>query len=248
MSETQAPPPGAGKISEGLPFQPLNIAVMTVSDTRDEENDTSGHFLAERVTRDGQQTGGPRPGEGQKADIQAQVQDWVADPAIDVVISTGGTGLTGRDVTPERSGHCSTRPSTAFQPICHMVSFQSVGLSTIQSRASAGLVGGILIFACPAQMGREGRLGQGDSHQLDSRLKPCNLVEVMPRLIESDGRTLATRHGRRRPHGRCLRQAGHRARGRGRGPGAHGARDPGNWRCPAVARRARSSPRPKSPG
>jgi molybdenum cofactor biosynthesis protein B len=184
VSETQAPP-GGGKISEGLPFQQLNIAVMTVSDTRNEEGDTSGKLLAERVTRDGHKLVARAWVKDSKQDIQAQIQAWIADPKIDVVVSTGGTGLTGRDVTPEAIRPLFDKTIEGFETVWHMTSFQSVGLSTIQSRACAGIAGGTMIFALP---GSNGACKDGWDKvirwQLDSRFKPCNLVELMPRFLE----------------------------------------------------------------
>ncbi len=184
MSETQAPP-GGGKISEGLPFQPLNIAVMTVSDTRDEKSDSSGKLLADRVTRDGHRLAARAWVKDSKEDIQAQIQTWIADPKIDVVVSTGGTGLTGRDVTPEAIRPLFDKTIEGFETVWHMTSFQSVGLSTIQSRACAGIAGGTMIFALP---GSNGACKDGWDKvirwQLDSRFKPCNLVELIPRFLE----------------------------------------------------------------
>ena len=184
MSETMAPP-GGGKIAEGVTFRPLNIAVMTVSDTRDEENDTSGKLLAERVTRDGHNLAARALVKDSKEEIQAQIQAWVADAKIDVVISTGGTGLTGRDVTPEAVRPLFDKTIEGFETVWHMTSFQSVGLSTMQSRACAGIAGGTMIFALP---GSNGACKDGWDKvirwQLDSRFKPCNLVELMPRFLE----------------------------------------------------------------
>jgi molybdenum cofactor biosynthesis protein B len=166
-------PPGAGKLSETLPFRALNIAVMTVSDTRDEESDTSGKLLAERVARDNHVLAARAWVKDSVADIQAQLKQWIADPGIDVVISTGGTGLTGRDVTPE-----------AVRPLFDK-SIEGVGLSTIQSRACAGIAGNTMIFALP---GSNGACKDGWDKvirwQLDSRFRPCNLVELMPRFLE----------------------------------------------------------------
>jgi molybdenum cofactor biosynthesis protein B len=188
MSETPAPPvtpPGGGKIAEGLPFQPLNIAVMTVSDTRDEENDTSGKLLAERVVRDGHALAARARVKDSVEDIQAQLQRWIADPNIDAVVSTGGTGLTGRDVTPEAMRPLFDKTIEGFETIWHLTSFQSVGLSTIQSRACAGIAGGTMIFALP---GSNGACKDGWDKiirwQLDNRFRPCNLVELMPRFLE----------------------------------------------------------------
>jgi molybdenum cofactor biosynthesis protein B len=178
-------PPGGGKIADGVAFQPLNIAVMTVSDTRGEENDTSGKLLAERVTRDGHKLAARAWVKDSKQDIQAQVQAWIADANIDVVVSTGGTGLTGRDVTPEALRPLFDKAIEGFETVWHMTSFQSVGLSTIQSRACAGIAGGTMIFALP---GSNGACKDGWDKvirwQLDSRFRPCNLVELMPRFLE----------------------------------------------------------------
>ena len=163
-----------------LAFRPLRVAVLTVSDTRDEESDTSGKLLADRVTRDGHVLAARAmvkddvardPGAGEKLDRRSEV---------DVVISTGGTGLTGRDVTPEAMRRCSTRAIEGFETVWHMTSFQTVGLSTMQSRACAGLAKGTLIFALP---GSNGACKDGwDSvirWQLDSRHRPCNLAELI---------------------------------------------------------------------
>jgi molybdenum cofactor biosynthesis protein B len=179
------PPGGGGKIAEGLIFQPLNIAVMTVSDTREEQNDTSGKLLADRVTRDGHRLAARAWVKDSKEEIQKQVQAWIDDPEIDVVVCTGGTGLTGRDVTPEALRPLFDKTIEGFETVWHMTSFQSVGLSTIQSRACAGLAGGTMIFALP---GSNGACKDGWDKiirwQLDSRFKPCNLVELMPRFME----------------------------------------------------------------
>ena len=184
MSEAPSPP-GGGKISETMPFRPLNIAVMTVSDSRDEENDTSGKLLAERVARDGHVLAARTRVKDSVEEIQAQLRRWIADPGIDAVVSTGGTGLTGRDVTPEAMRPLFDKTIEGFETIWHMTSFQSVGLSTIQSRACAGLAGGTMIFALP---GSNGACKDGWDKiirwQLDSRFRPCNLVELMPRFLE----------------------------------------------------------------
>ena len=182
MSDT---PPGAGKLSESLPFRALNIAVMTVSDTRDEESDTSGKLLAERVARDHHVLAARAWVKDNVEEIQVQLQKWIADPGIDVVISTGGTGLTGRDVTPEAMRPLFDKTIEGFETIWHMTSFQSVGLSTIQSRACAGIAGNTMIFALPGS-GSACKDGWDKviRWQLDSRFRPCNLVELMPRFLE----------------------------------------------------------------
>ncbi len=178
-------PPGAGKISETMPFQPLNIAVMTVSDTRDEESDTSGKLLAERVARDGHRLAGRALVRDNIEEIQNQLRKWIADPNVDAVVSTGGTGLTGRDVTPEAMRPLFDKTIEGFETVWHMTSFQSVGLSTIQSRACAGIAGNTMIFALP---GSNGACKDGWDKiirwQLDSRFRPCNLAELIPRFME----------------------------------------------------------------
>ena len=181
---TQVPAPG-GKIDETLPFHPVRIAVLTISDTRDEESDTSGKTLADRVERDGHVLAARDWVKDEKSAIAARVQTWIDDPEIDVVISTGGTGLTGRDITPEAVRPLFEKEIEGFQTIWHLVSYNSVGLSTLQSRACAGLAKGTFIFALP---GSGGACKDGWDKvirwQLDSRHKPCNMVELMPRLQE----------------------------------------------------------------
>ena len=184
MSELETPP-GGGKLAPGIAFTPLHVAVMTVSDTRDEESDTSGKVLAERVARDGHVLAARAWVKDDKNDIQAQLKRWIADPKIDVVVSTGGTGLTGRDVTPEAIRPLFDKAIEGFETVWHMTSFASVGLSTIQSRACAGIAGNTMIFALP---GSNGACKDGWDKiirwQLDNRFRPCNLVELMPRFQE----------------------------------------------------------------
>lgn len=178
------PAPG-GRIDEAKPFKPVRIAVLTVSDTRDEESDTSGKVLADRVTRDGHVLAARDWVKDEIASIQRQVTAWIDDPQIDVIISTGGTGLTGRDVTPEAVRPLFEKEIEGFQTVWHMVSYNSVGLSTLQSRACAGLAKGTFIFSLP---GSNGACKDGWDKvirwQLDSRHGPCNMVELMPRLME----------------------------------------------------------------
>lgn len=172
-------------INESLPFKPVNIAVLTVSDTRTEANDTSGDILANRATQAGHHLADRAIVCDDIDSIQSKVQGWIDDPEIDVVISTGGTGLTGRDTTPEAITPLFEKTIEGFSVIFHQVSFQTVGLSTLQSRAVAGLAKNTFIFALP---GSNGAVKDGwdkvISFQLDSRHKPCNLVELMPRLDE----------------------------------------------------------------
>jgi len=184
MSETPNPP-GGGRLEPDLEFRPLRIAVLTVSDSRDEGSDTSGRLLADRVARDGHVLAARTLVRDSVAEIQAQVKKWIADPEVDVVISTGGTGLTGRDVTPEALRPLFDKTIEGFETVWHMTSFQSVGLSTMQSRACAGLAKGTLIFALP---GSNGACKDGWDKlirwQLDSRHGPCNLAELISRFTE----------------------------------------------------------------
>ena len=172
-------------INESLAFVPVRIAVMTVSDTRTADTDTSGDILAQRAQDAGHTLAARAIVTDDKEKIAAQVQSWIDAPDIDVVISTGGTGLTGRDTTPEAVTPLFEKTIEGFSVIFHQVSFQSVGLSTLQSRAIAGLANNTFIFALP---GSNGAVKDGwdkvISFQLDSRHKPCNLVELMPRLSE----------------------------------------------------------------
>ena len=173
-------------INESLPFRPVRIAVLTVSDTRTMENDTSGDILAARIGDAGHELAGREIVPDDLDAIQKTVNGWIDDAGVDVVISTGGTGLTGRDVTPDALKPLFEKEIEGFSVIFHQVSFESVGLSTLQSRACAGLARGTFVFALP---GSNGAVKDGWDkvirHQLDSRHKPCNLVELMPRLMET---------------------------------------------------------------
>lgn len=179
-------PPGGGRLSDDVRFQPRRIAVLTVSDTRDATSDTSGQLLADRIVRDGHTLAGRALVKDDVAAIQAQVKRWIDDPNVDVVISTGGTGLTGRDVTPEAVRPLFDRAIEGFEAVWHMTSFQTVGVSTMQSRACAGLANGTLIFALP---GSNGACKDGWDRvirwQLDNRHRPCNLAELLPRFTEA---------------------------------------------------------------
>jgi molybdenum cofactor biosynthesis protein B len=173
-------------IDESLEFIPVRIAVLVVSDTRTFDTDTSGALLVDRLTKAGHELADRKIIKDDPAEIQACVKDWIDDPDVDVVISSGGTGLTGRDVTPEAVSPLFEKTIEGFSVIFHQVSYQSVGLSTLQSRAIAGLANGTFIFCLP---GSNGAVKDGwdkvISLQLDSRHKPCNLVEIMPRLMET---------------------------------------------------------------
>ena len=185
MSDLPKPPAG-GRFDDSIAFRPLRIAVLTVSDTRDEESDTSGKLLADRVTGGGHVLAGRAMVRDDVAEIQARMKAWIGDPAVDVVISTGGTGLTGRDVTPEAVRPLFDKAIEGFETIWHMTSFQTVGLSTMQSRACAGLAKGTLIFCLP---GSNGACKDGWDRvirwQLDSRHRPCNLAELIARFTET---------------------------------------------------------------
>ena len=172
-------------IDESRTFKPVNLAVLTVSDTRTAENDTSGDLLAARITDAGPALGGRALVRDDIEKIRAQIRQWIGDPNIDAVITTGGTGLTGRDVTVEAVTPLFDKVIDGFSVIFHKVSYESIGLSTLQSRACAGLAGTTFIFCLP---GSNGAVKDGwdkvISAQLDSRHRPCNMVELMPRLDE----------------------------------------------------------------
>jgi molybdenum cofactor biosynthesis protein B len=178
-------PPGGGRIDADAVFRPLRIAVLTVSDTRDVESDTSGALLADRIVRDGHIMAGRALVRDDISEIQSQIRSWISDPNVDAVISTGGTGLTGRDVTPEAIRPLFSKAIEGFETVWHMTSFQSVGLSTMQSRACAGVAEGTLVFALP---GSNGACKDGWDKlirwQLDRRHRPCNLVELITRFTE----------------------------------------------------------------
>ncbi|MDZ4736543.1 MAG: molybdenum cofactor biosynthesis protein B [Rhodospirillaceae bacterium] len=173
------------RIDETRPFHPVNIAVLTVSDTRTEADDKSGAILAEMIARDGHKVAARAIVRDDIAAITAQVEKWIDDKTIDVVISTGGTGMTGRDVTTEAFESLYEKKIDGFGELFRWISFQKVGTSTIQSRATGGVVRGTYLFALPGSPGacRDG-WEEVLKHQLDYRHKPCNLVELMPRLME----------------------------------------------------------------
>ena len=173
------------RIDDTKPFLPVNIAVLTVSDTRTEADDKSGRTLAELIVRDGHRVASRAIVRDDIADIVAQLKAWIADAAIDVVISTGGTGVTGRDVTPEAFRQVYEKEIEGFGELFRMLSYEKVKTSTIQSRATGGVAGGTYLFALPGSPGAC-RDGWDDilKWQLDSRHRPCNLVELMPRLQE----------------------------------------------------------------
>lgn len=166
-------------------FIPLNIAILTVSDTRQPENDTSGQVLMDRIEGNGHQLHARRIVRDDKYAIRAVVSEWIADIDVQVVISTGGTGLTGRDGTPEAMRPLFDKEIEGFGELFRMLSYHDIGTSSLQSRATAGVANGTYIFVLPGSSSacRDGwdKLIQA---QLDYRTKPCNLVELMPRLLE----------------------------------------------------------------
>lgn len=168
-------------------FEPVRIAVLTVSDTRTEQTDTSGAILAERIAAAGHIVAGRTIAADDVAAIRDAARQWIADEGIDVIITTGGTGLTGRDVTPEAIEPLIDKVIDGFSVIFHLVSHQSIGLSTLQSRAFAGVAGTSFVFCLPGSNGavRDG-WDKVIAPQLDSRQRPCNFVELMPRLGDKD--------------------------------------------------------------
>ena len=174
-----------GRINEALTITPVRVAVLTISDTRDEESDTSGHVLAERVTGAGHVLAAKGIVKDDVAAIRAQVKAWTMSGEVDAIVTTGGTGISGRDVTPEAIEPILDKRIEGFSVIFHLVSYQSVGLSTLQSRALAGIIDGVFIFCLPGSNGavRDG-WDKVIAAQLDSRHGPCNMVELMPRLME----------------------------------------------------------------
>jgi molybdopterin adenylyltransferase len=175
-----------GRYDEAAAFTPVRVAVLTVSDTRDEASDTSGQLLADRVASAGHRLAGRAIVADDVERIRAQVKAWTTAGDVDAIVTTGGTGLTGRDVTPEAIEPLMDKKIDGFSVVFHLVSYQSVGLSTLQSRALAGLVDGVLVFCLP---GSNGAVKDGwdkvIAAQLDSRHRPCNMVELMPRLLEA---------------------------------------------------------------
>ena len=173
------------KIDESRPFLAVNIAVLTVSDTRVEADDKSGNTLVERLTADGHRLAARAIVKDDVPSITAQLRAWIDDPAIDVVISTGGTGVTGRDVTPEAFHAIYDKEIPGFGELFRMISYEKVGTSTIQSRATGGVTGNTYLFALPGSPSACRDAWDGIlKFQLDNRHRPCNLVELMPRLTE----------------------------------------------------------------
>jgi molybdenum cofactor biosynthesis protein B len=174
-----------GRLDETRPFLPVNIALLTVSDTRTAADDRSGNTLAELAKTAGHKIVVRRIVKDDFAAIAGQLRSWVEDPQIDVVIATGGTGVTGRDVTPEAFHSVYEKEVAGFGELFRWLSFEKIGTSTIQSRATAGVAGGTYLFALPGSPGACRDAWEGILvHQLDNRFRPCNFVELMPRLQE----------------------------------------------------------------
>ena len=173
------------KIDDSRPFLPVNIAVLTVSDSRTLDTDTSGQVLVDRLTEAGHRLADRAIVTDDTSAIVERLKAWIADADVDVVIATGGTGVTGRDVTPEAFESLYDKRIDGFGELFRMLSYKVIGTSTIQSRATGGVAGGTYLFALPGSPGacRDG----WDAilkDQLDYRFRPCNFVELMPRLQE----------------------------------------------------------------
>lgn len=167
------------------PFRPLRIAVLTISDSRTAADDRSGDLLVERLVSAGHELADRALVPDELDRIVARLREWIEDPGVEVVITTGGTGVTGRDVTPEALDAVVDKPLPGFGELFRMISFDKIGSSALQSRATAGVAGDTYLFALPGSPGAC-RDGWDDilKWQLDSRFRPCNLVELMPRLQE----------------------------------------------------------------
>ena len=172
-------------LDDKRPFVALKIAVLTVSDTRVLADDKSGDTLADRIAQAGHELADRAIVPDDIEMIRARVRAWIADPAIDVVITTGGTGFTGRDVTPEALEPLFEKRMDGFSTVFHRISYDKIGTSTVQSRATAGVAGATFIFVLPGSPGACKDAWDGILvHQLDYRYMPCNFVEIMPRLDE----------------------------------------------------------------
>jgi molybdenum cofactor biosynthesis protein B len=176
-----------GRIDESIAFAPLRIAVLTVSDTRTYDDDRSGDTLAERVLAAGHQLAERAIVRDDRAAIAARLRQWIADPGIEVVITTGGTGVTGRDVTPEALADVAEKHVAGFGELFRMLSYAKIGTSSLQSRADAAVAGGTYIFCLPGSPGacRDG-WDEILRFQLDIRHRPCNFAELLPRLREHE--------------------------------------------------------------
>ncbi len=175
-------------IDETQPFVPVHIAVLTVSDTRSLSEDRSGDTLVERLTAAGHLLADRALVKDDRTEIQRQVRQWIDDDGVEVVLATGGTGLTGRDVTPEAFEEIYEKRIDGFGELFRWLSFQKIGTSTMQSRATAGVTRGTYLFAIPGSTGAcRDAWDEILVHQLDFRFRPCNFVEILPRLREHEG-------------------------------------------------------------
>ena len=172
-----------GRIDTERSFQSLGIAVLTVSDSRNESNDAAGDLLVQRLNAAGHLLRARALVRHDRSLIEQRVREWIADPAIDVIITTGGTGLSARDIAPEAVRPLLEREFEGFTVLWHLISYDSVGVSTMQSRACAGVAGGTIIYVIP---GSPGACGDGwdrlISLQIDSRHRPCSVIELIPRF------------------------------------------------------------------
>jgi molybdenum cofactor biosynthesis protein B len=172
-------------IDETRPFIPVRFAVLTVSDTRSIEDDKSGTVLADRIEAAGHILADRAIAPDDVEAIRTIAQRWIADPTVDVIVTTGGTGFTGRDVTPEALEPLFDKRMDGFSAVFHRLSYDKIGTSTVQSRATAGLAGTTFVFAVPGSPGACKDAWDGVlAHQFDYRSQPCNFVEIMPRLDE----------------------------------------------------------------
>lgn len=173
------------RIDESKPFLPVKVAVLTVSDSRTPETDTSGGALVDRIVGAGHECVDRAILPDDSDAVAAHLRAWIADAGVDVVIATGGTGVTGRDVTPEAFAQVVDKDIPGFGELFRMLSYEGIGTSTMQSRATAGVAGSTYLFAVPGSTGACKDAWDGIlKWQLDSRHQPCNLVELMPRLKE----------------------------------------------------------------
>lgn len=172
-------------LDHSLPFHPLRIAILTVSDTRTPENDTSGALLAERAESAGHEVNARRIVRDDVEAIRRQVGEWADDPVIDIILSTGGTGFMPRDVTPEAVRPLLRREMDGFAVVFHQASLTTVGTATLQSRAFAGQIGDTFVFCLPGSTGAcRDAWDLVLVHELDSRYRPCSIVELLPRMRE----------------------------------------------------------------
>lgn len=177
------------RIDDSKDFIPIRIAVLTVSDSRTLAEDKSGQTLVDRIEAAGHQIAARTILHDERAEIAAQLRDWIADPEVDVVISTGGTGLTGRDVTVEAHRDVYEKEIDAFGTVFTIVSMQKIGTSAVQSRATGGVANGTYLFALPGSPGAcKDAWDEILVKQLDYRHRPCNFVEILPRLTEDQRR------------------------------------------------------------